>query len=133
MFSFFKHISVFRDKVLKKGVEVGSLTEHQADDLYHNLPTYKPIPAYICGFVRKNEGYSELSYEGKKGRKRYTITSWKGPRKKGDLDQIKATNNVSGDVKFAGIGKFSHESGYLFNTGSLRWTEEDWASVVDNI
>ena len=129
LFAFFKKISVFKDKILKVGQEVGSLSEEEAEKLYQDLPTFTPISAYICGFVPKDAVYKNLSYTGSKGRLHYTINSWNGPINSGDLDRIKEKEGVSGDVKFEGIGKFAHDKGYLFNTGSLLWKEEDWASV----
>lgn len=131
LFSFFKHISVFKDKILLKGIEVGSLTTDEADELFNKLPSFTPIPAYICGFVRQDEEYSELSYKGKKGKKHYNITSWNGPINSGDLDSIKELEHVPGNITFEGIGKFSHDSGYLFNTGNLLWRHEDWVLVAD--
>lgn len=53
LFAFFKNISVFKDKVLKRGEEVGSLSGDESKVLYDSLPSFKPIPAYICGFVKK--------------------------------------------------------------------------------
>ncbi len=133
LFAFFKKISVFRDKVLKRGVEIGALTDKESESLFDNLPTFRPVPAYICGFVPKNKKYDAMSYSGKKGRKNYTITSWNGPIRPGDLDLLRKNEGVSGSIKFEGIGSFAHDSGYLFNTGNLLWEKEDWKNVIDNI
>ena len=129
LFAFFKKLSVFKDKVLMKGKNVGAITEKESDDIYNGLPNFTEIPAYICGFVNKNSTYHNLSYCGKKGRKNYTITSWKGPIYPGDIAQIKTKENVTGTVKFEGIGEFAHDKGYLFNTGSLLWTPKDWEEI----
>lgn len=130
LFSFFKHISVFRDKVLKSGISVGSLTEVQADDLFSKLPTFREIPAYVTGFAERSAVYSALPFAGKKGRKNYTVTSWNGPIKPGDLDLIKSQTEVTGKVQFQGIGDFAHDTGYLFNTGNLLWQRVEWDRVV---
>ena len=38
-----------------------------------------------------------------------------------------------GNVKFEGIGEFSHD-GYIFNPGNLHWRKEDWEKyVIDHI
>lgn len=131
LFAFFKHISVFRDKVLKRGEDVGALTPNQSEQLFAELPSFTPIPAYICGFVWRNATYEALNYQGKAGRKHFTITSWNGPINPGDLAHIKQIEDVPGQVKFEGIGSFSHDKGYLFNTGSLLWQEKDWLTVRD--
>ncbi|MEW6535546.1 MAG: hypothetical protein AB1454_07975 [Candidatus Auribacterota bacterium] len=131
LFAFFKEISVFKDKVLRKGVEVGSLSETEADQLYDNLPSFTPIPAYICGFVLRDTPYSTLDYSGKKGKKHYTIKSWNGSIRPNDLSEIKDREKVDGNVNFEGIGTFAHDSGYLFNTGNLLWQHTDWQRVID--
>lgn len=133
LFAFFKSLSVFKDKILKKGREVGVLTQNEADILYDELPSFKPVPAYICGFVEKASHYSDLPYSGKKGRLNYKITSWNGQIKPGDLERILVVNNIKGSVKFEGIGDFAHSSGYLFNTGNLLWKQHDWENVAKAI
>lgn len=132
LFAYFKHISVFKDKVLKKGVEVGSLSQDEANVLFDNLPLFSPIPAYIVGFIVADADRGELPYTGKLGRKNFTIQSWCGEVKSGDLDLIKEKENVPGKVSFEAIGEFSHDSGYLFNTGSLFWQKSDWKKYVIN-
>lgn len=133
LFAFFKHISVFKDKVLKRGEEIGLLNSDESAQLYDSLPTFAPIPAYICGFIPRNVDYQNLSYMGKKGRKHFTITSWNGPINPGDLDKIRQKEDVSGNVKFSGIGQFSHDKGYLFNIGSLLWKNEDWMKMIEKL
>jgi hypothetical protein len=133
LFSYFKLISVFRDKILKKGMEIGSLDPAQADKLYDAIPDFSGISAYVCGFVLRDKDGDKAVYEGKKGRKNYEITSWFGKYAgAGDLSLVREENKVPGKVAFAGIGVFSH-SGYLFNTGNLRWKEDDWAELATQI
>lgn len=133
LFAFFKHISVFKDKVLKKGQEIGAITPEESTLLFNNLPTFQPILAYICGFVQRDFPYTPLSYSGKKGRKNYTITGWKGQIAPGDLERIKAQENIMGSVKFESIGEFSHDKGYLFNTGNLLWQSSDWQHLFETL
>ena len=133
LFAFFKTISVFKDKVLKKGEDIGSLSAEESSALYESLPSFKPIPAYICGFVMKNGGYKNLAYQGKKGRLNYKITAWNGPILPGDLETIKQKEGVSGSISFEGIGDFAHDKGYLFNAGNLLWKEKDWQKVCASL
>ena len=132
LFAYFKHISVFKDKILKKGIEIGSINQAEADSLYNKLPLFQPIPAYISGFAITKKNYLELPYKGKKGKKHFTINEWSGEIKSGDLEKIKIKENLEakGNVKFEGIGEFSHDKGFLFNTGSLYWKKEDWENNV---
>lgn len=130
LFAYFKHISVFKDKILKKGIEVGALDQETADLLFDNLPLFQPISAYIAGFAVRDKKYEDLDYTGKKGRLHYTIQSWNGEMKSGDLERIKDKENIEGKVKFEGIGNFAHDKGFLFNAGNLLWKREDWEKFV---
>ena len=133
LFSFFKKISVFRDKILKLGQEIGIITKEESEVLFNSLPDFSPIPAYICGFAKKSNHFNSLSYSGKKGRKHYKITGWNGPILPSDLETIKQKEEVVGNIKFEGIGEFSHDQGYLFNTGNLLWEKNDWDEVVRSL
>ncbi len=133
LFAYFKKISVFKDKVLKVGQDIGLLSGDEANTLYNNLPTFKPISAYIAGFVKKDEKYDDLPYKGKSGRLNYKITEWNGQIKPGDLEIIKDKEKVKGKIAFEGIGSFAHDSGYLFNTGNLKWGKKDWKEVMEGL
>ena len=123
LFAFFKHISVFKDKIFPEGIKKGELTDKEANKLFKDLPSFSPIPAYIAGFALRKAKYKNLPYGGKMGRKHFTIHSWKGAMLPEDLEEIERREKLSkgGQVKFKNIGKFSHDKGYLFNTGSLLW------------
>jgi len=109
------------------------LTSSESQLLFDNLPTFKPIPAYVCGYVPRDEKYRNISYSGKKGRKNYKIFSWNGPIEPGDLEHIKNKEEVVGKVTFEGIGEFAHDKGYLFNTGNLLWCLRDWQVIIDQL
>jgi hypothetical protein len=49
------------------------------------------------------------------------------------LDRIRERENITGSVKFEGIGAFNHDSGYLFNTGALKWTKDDWEKLIERL
>lgn len=133
LFAFLKKISVFKDKVLKKGRSAGILTEEESEIIFEKLPDFRIIPAYICGFVRRNCKYKELDYTGKKGKKNYTILTWNGPIRQGDLVKIKKIEKITGVIKFQGIGSFAHDNGYLFNTGNLLWERSEWEMIKTKI
>ena len=130
LFAYFKHISIFKDKILQKGIESGLLTSEEASELYNHLPGFQPITAYVVGFAVSQFNYDNFSYGGKMGRINYKITTWNGPIKRGDLEEIKIREKVIGKVQFESIGEFAHESGYLFNTGVLLWRKSDWKKYV---
>jgi hypothetical protein len=133
LFAYFREISVFKDKILKKGTDSGFLKQSEADDLYDKLPKFHSIPAYICGFVEKDKRYRKLSYGGVKGRKNYNIDEWHGPMDPADLPIIKEKEKVEGKVSFEGIGEFSNNKRYLFNAGNLMWKKEDWDKVIKKL
>ncbi len=133
LFAYFREISVFKDKILKKGTDSGILNQSEADDLYDKLPKFHSIPAYICGFVERDKKYKKLSYGGSKGRKNYKIDEWHGPMEPSDLPIIKEKEEVYGKVSFEGIGEFSNSKRYLFNAGNLLWKKEDWDKVIERI
>jgi len=133
LFAFFKKISVFKDKVLKVGQDIGLLTAEQSTEIYDSIPTFKRIPAYIAGFVRRDSGYPLGKYDGKKGRKHYTITTWEGPWGSADMERVKREQEITGAATFSGIGKFSHDSAYIFNTGSLLWEQQKWDNLISEL
>ncbi len=133
LFAFFKSISVFKDKVLRKGEDVGAITSDEATEMFNNLPSFKPIPAYICGYVPKDKDYKKLDYTGAKGRKNYSIQSWNGPYLETDLEVIKKKEKIKGHISFEGIGQFAHDKAFLFNTGNLLWEENDWIKMVGKL
>lgn len=134
LFSFFKEISIFKDKILGLGKNIGVLSANEADELYRQIPSFQKIPCYVCGFVSNDIGYKSLDYIGRLGRKNFKIKSWNGPIQPDDLDKIMENENIpaNGKIEFEGIGRFSHHSGYLFNTGKLLWKTEDWDNYIIN-
>ena len=135
LFGFFKKISVFKDKILQLGMDIGALNEDESNIIFDSLPTFSPIKAYICGFVKKNDNYEEMPYDGKKGRIHYTVTSWNGAYHPDDFSKIKVLEELSekGKVRLLGIGELTNQPRYLFNTGSLRWSAEDWNELVSSL
>jgi hypothetical protein len=132
LFSFFKSLNIFKDKILKRGEEIGHLTEGESRSLLDSLPNFRSIPAYICGFASVGPAYQRLDYAGKKGRTNFTISKWCGPINPGDLEIVKHQESAK-KTTFESIGAFSHEKGFLFNTGSLKWKKEDWNELIERI
>ena len=135
LFGFFKKISVFKDKILRLGQDIGALDGDESDLIFDKLPNLKPINAYISGFVNTKDSFSELPYKGKMGRIHYKVTAWNGPYYPEDIEKIKHKENLTarGKVEFLGIGSFTNQSRFLFNTGSLKWEKEHWESFVNSL
>lgn len=134
LFAFFKEISVFKDKILKIGEDIGTINKTESEELFGSLPSFQSIPAYICGFVNSKGRFKKLSYKGQK-KKNFTIYSWKGPINwDDDEENIRKTENIKdGNIRFEGIGEFSHDDGYLFNAGNLSWKKSDWDEVIQSL
>jgi len=141
LFSFFKAISVFEDKILKLGLDKGLLTGEASRQIYDNIPSFKPVYGYIAGFVEYSEDYENYSYEYSLGRTNAKIYSYSGVYE-GDetLNNIKSKINLVETEKtvkkceFLGIGKFNSSKRYVFGMRNLRYSERDWRDfVIDKI
>jgi len=53
MVSFFKHISVIREKLFPLARKLGELSKEAEEDLWNLLPEFEPLPVYIPGFIEK--------------------------------------------------------------------------------
>jgi hypothetical protein len=134
LFSFFKEIGVFEDHILKVGLEQKFLTQQEADQIYRDIPDFKPIPGYITGFAIRSEEDGGFIYGGNKARLHYTINTFKGLLPRDYEEIIKKREKMSGgSVKFQSIEKFSSSDRYLFNTGNLVRTYSDWKNVVSQL
>jgi hypothetical protein len=130
LFSFMKSVGIFRDTILRLAVVKGHIDQTEASRIDDQIPSLKRIPAYLCGIADARTTYGALPYEGRKGTKNFTIDGWKGERRPGDLDAIRAKESAA-KAEFERIGKFSHELGFLFNTGSLEWDTTAWSNLVN--
>ena len=134
LFSFFKEIGVFEDHILKVGLDEKFLTQKEADDIYNDIPDFKPIPGYITGFAVREEEDGGFKYAGNKGIKNYTINSFKGLLPADYAEQIRKKEGMTtGSVKFESIGEFSSTGRYLFNTGALTRSHKEWQEVVTQL
>jgi hypothetical protein len=129
LFSFFKHISVFKDKVLKRGQDSGFLTEVEANKIYNDVPSFNKIYGYIPGFITNKNEYSLYKYEGRKPKSKFQITNWIGKYEENYLSDIKKKENAN-TIDFLGIGKFSQSNRYIFGTKSLHYTKKDWNDLI---
>ncbi len=131
LFSFFKDLSVFKDKILPAGISGNYLTQKEADEIWNDIPAFKPIPAYITGFAIRDINYLPLDYAGHKGRIHYKINEYRGLVPANYKAQIRSLEklNVNAKVDFESIGDFSSNK-FVFNTGSLKRTNEEWKDLV---
>lgn len=129
LFGFFKHLSVFEDKILKRGLDLKIINQNEADEIYNKVPSLKKVYGYIPGFVTNKTYVNSYDYEGRKGSKNYTITNWTGKYDPSYLDIIKKNESAS-KVQFAGIGEFTQASRHLFGLKSLKYSDLDWKDEI---
>ena len=142
LFSFFKAISVFEDKILKLGLDKGLLTEETSQHIYDNIPSFKPVYGYIAGFVEYSDNYETYSYEYKRfvtNTKNANIYNYAGILDSEVLKKMKqeiaeAENREKVGIKFVGIDSFSKSKRYVFGMRALKYKESDWKNfVIDKI
>jgi hypothetical protein len=135
LFSFFKELSVFKDKILKAGLDGNFLTQAESDQIWNDIPAFKPIPAYITGFALRDYNYKPLDYAGHMAKLHYTIHTYRGLLPRDYKDQVKQREalTVKGKVQFESIGEFSSSDRFLFNTGSINRTMDEWKHIVSLI
>ena len=139
LFSFFKTISVFEDKILRLGLDRGLLTEEVSQQIYDNIPSFKPVYGYIAGFVEYSKDYENYSYEYSIGRTNAKIYSYSGVYEgdetlgsiKNEIIREEADKTVN-KCEFLGIGKFNNSKRYVFDMRNLRYSEEEWEDFVIN-
>jgi len=133
LFSFFKHISVFKDKILKKGIDHNVINASEAQDIYDRVPTFKKIYGYIPGLIASDDKYDKYSYKGYGGRTNYTIFNWSGKYEPDYLEQVKQVEGFK-TVSFEGIKQFSYSNRYIFGLASLENSDLSWAQkFVDKL
>jgi hypothetical protein len=125
LFSFFKHISVFKDKILKKGIDANCINEDEANVIFNKIPSFNKVYGYIPGIVTKDINPNSFSYEGRMGRSTYKIKNWSGKYMSEYLNQIKNEFSAS-KVEFEGIGSFSQNNRHIFGLKSLEFNHQFW-------
>jgi hypothetical protein len=125
LFSFFKHISVFKDKVLKKGLDNKCINQQEADEIYNKVPSFHKVYGYIPGIVTSQTNPNNYTYEGKKGRTNFKISNWCGKYEDSYLNDIKLEQDAT-KVEFEGIGKFTNTNRHIFGLKSLVTDLDYW-------
>ncbi len=135
LFSFFKELSIFRDKILRVGLEGNFLTQEESEQIWQDIPRFKPVPAYITGFALRDFSYKPLDYEGHMAKLHYTIHTFRGLLPRDYREQISKKEKVpkGGKVKFESIEEFSKSDRFLFNTGSILRTRVDWENIAKRL
>ena len=141
LFSFFKEISVFKDKILKCGIEENCIDEKEAENIFNQIPSFKPIIGYIPGFIiqkdymDKNPSYK---YEYIPKKTKAYIYNYEGEYDEKILEkitkEIKSRHQNINKITFEGIGNFGKQHKYIFGMKSLKYTKDDWKNnIIDKL
>jgi len=154
--AFLKKISVIRDKILEEAKKRGLIPKEAAEEVWNTLGDFKPIPAYVAGFLDKREGYLEECIRNKcilevggevRGRSRVRVALnkylgfWnpKEERYKEEVinkcrtmcreaERLAEVRGVS--VEFEGIGNFTPTDHFIASSGMLKKSKSEWERLV---
>jgi len=141
LFGYFGQLGVFRN-IISEAKRLNLLdSDEDEETLVGYIPKFEPITAYICGFIQ-NKGQAMTVqangadiFDGKLARMHYTIHTWKGEYKGGDLEEVARLAGVThpkGKAKFTGLD-FSPTKHTIFNTGSLNWKASEWKLIIEQL
>ncbi len=151
LLSFFKKISVIRDKLIAVAQERGLLGDEELKEIWDAVPDFSPLPAYIAGFLEVSEirehivnRYAIIEADGDVKKKRVVINRYLGywnPRERHVYDKVlrellrKKGRNIGDNMKveFEGIGEFSGESHFITSSGLLKKRKEEWDELVKRL
>ena len=132
--SFLKELNFFNETLLKKGVEKSVITEDKKNEILSRIKNFDDISlfAYIAGYREIKD--LVFKYTGKKAKKLFNITSAEGLITEESFEKLVKNEKVSRtDIRFAGIGKFSTYPRFITNTGRLKYKEEDWKKIINQL
>jgi len=133
--AFLKWVSFIRDKLLPHAIQTGTIDEAGAKNLWDSLPNFKDIPCYIAGFMDEELISTPPPPEYRPMRRR--DGSLKGYLMKSYLGWIRNTrpDAVPGEIRgadwqFQSIGTFSKEDHFVATSGHLKYSREDWRTLL---
>ena len=134
LISFLKELNFFNETLLKKGVEKSVITEDKKNKILSRIKNFDDISlfAYIAGYREIKD--LDFKYTGKKAKKLFNITSAEGLITEESFEKLVKNEKVNRtDIRFAGIGKFSTYPRFITNTGRLKYKEEDWKKIINQL
>lgn len=132
--AYLKRSGFIDDILLRRGRELDTLTDEDAQAIRDSVPDFRPIPCYISGFMEKPiETTGVTRYRKRHTRsgdlKGYTIKGYVGRLDDGEPVEL-PPELVGEDIEFAGIGNFTRTRHYIANTGNLSWSDDEWTALV---
>ena len=156
--AFLKSMSIIRDKMLAKALELGVISQQEHDEIWNsisNIPNSLSIPAYVVGFLDKREIKDKLEKEriltvdgkiGGRDKVRLVVNKFLGYWHPSDeeLKRILLTKYWNShplaskgaedlSVEFEGIGNFAGAKHFIANSGELKRMPDEWEALIREI
>lgn len=148
--AFLKKISVIKDKILERALELGIVSKPELDEIWSRIPEFTNIPAYVAGFLDgrkladKLEKEKVLTVGGRIVGRRLVINEFLGFWHPDDDDYRKLVLNKYWErhpspsergleLEFEGIRGFSRALHFIANSGALSKKVHEWEAVVEEI
>jgi hypothetical protein len=143
--AFLKLISAIKDKLLKPASEKGMISDAEAEQLWEEIPDFRPVPAYIAGFLDKSapEGSIRVGEvreaDGEVKRRRVVLNRFLGfwdPADSRYGDEVRRLLSSKGkraegmSLEFEGIGGFSGGLHFIASSGFLEKKREGWQELI---
>lgn len=143
--AYLKDISFLKTKLFPKAVDLGELTYDILSDLWSSIPDFEPIPAYISGFLLrqdlslpihyvKAEIKGSENYMGRDTRKIYIkegvgIFTRKNLYARAEFRKIDPDNKIK--VVIEGIEKeIDNKEHFYANSGAFSYGLENWRKLL---
>jgi hypothetical protein len=147
--AFLKLISAIKDKLLKPASEKGIISDAEAEQLWEEIPNFKPVPAYIAGFLEKSAPggtirvgeVSKADGEVKMRRRerRFVLNRFLGfwdpadSRYENEVRRRLSSKKKSAEgmpLIFEGIEHFSGGPHFIASSNFLKKKREEWQELI---
>lgn len=148
--AFLKKISVIRDKLISEAQARGLLSKEELNEIWNVVPEFTFIPAYIAGFLDKQEisehikdEFKIIEVDAEIKIKKAIINKYLGfwhPNKPEydktvrEMLRTKGKNIKDGmKIEFEGIGSFTETLHFIASSGVLKKKENEWKKLIQRI
>jgi hypothetical protein len=139
--AFLKAISFLKDKLFPKAKNLGELNSDMAEEVWKEIPHFDPLPAYIAGYLNRNELNLPIHQliVRKKGRTkiRIAVTQGVGIFSRETLQNHPRIKELDPDgnliIEIEPIIDSITTPHFLAHSGGLIWGEDGWRRLITNL
>jgi hypothetical protein len=136
--AFLKAISFLKDKLFPQAEKLGELSNGMAEKLWDEIPHFDPIPAYISGYLNKNELNLPIHHlvcrRKGKTKVRIAITHGIGIFSKETLQKHPYVQELDPEgklrIEVEPIIDSLTTTHFLAHSGGLKWGRESWTELI---